>query len=223
MCGRFSLDRTADVLEARFKAKLRISNYTPLYNIGPGMPAACIPMDDAEGIFMYHWGLAPQSKEGVARNLINARTETVCSKWPFAKLVKTGRCIVPASGYVEWKAIGKSKIPFLHKVRGQELFSMAGIFEDNGDSRRFTLLTMPAGPIAAGIHDRMPVILENAEAEEWLDGKSDPEKLAKNFLLKKEAALEAFSVSTKLNRSFDNDPKLMEPCSYSIPEQLSLF
>lgn len=223
MCGRFSLDRTADVLEARFKAKLRISNYTPLYNIGPGMPAACIPMDDAEGIYMYHWGLAPQSKEGVARNLINARTETVCSKWPFAKLVKTGRCIVPASGYIEWKAIGKGKIPFLHKVHGQDLFPMAGIFEDHGDNRRFTLLTMPAGPIASGIHDRMPVILENAEAEEWLDGKSDPENLAKNFLLKKEAAIEAFSVSQKLNRSFDNDPKLMEPCSYSIPEQLSLF
>ncbi len=223
MCGRFSLDRSSEILEARFKAKLRISTYQPLYNIGPGMPGACIPMDDPEGISLYPWGLADQSRDGKARNLINARSETYFSKWPFAGISRKGRCLVPATGYIEWKAIVNKKIPFLISLHSGELFSMAGLFEENGKTRRFTILTKPAGPLASEVHDRMPVILNGDQEKDWLNPEQDPEELSRQFLIEKEPELRLFSVSPNLNSSFENNPALLEACPYAVPQQLSLF
>jgi putative SOS response-associated peptidase YedK len=223
MCGRFSLDRSAEILEARFKAKLRISGYQPLYNIGPGMPAAVIPMDDPEGISLYPWGLAEQSRDGKARNLINARCETFYQKWPFKGISGKGRCLIPASGYIEWKLIGGKKIPFLLQLQSKEVFSMAGLFEESGGHRRFTILTRPAGPLAAEIHDRMPVILKAEEEQAWLNPKGNPEEFSREFLESAEPALAFFSLSPKLNASFENNPELLKPTPYSVPEQLKLF
>ena len=123
MCGRFSLDRSAEILEARFKARLRISaTVFPLYNIAPDMPTACIPMDDADGISLSSWGLSEQSRDGKSRQFINARTETFTSKWPFASLAKRNRCIIPASGYIEWKLIGNQKVPYLIQIKNSQVF-----------------------------------------------------------------------------------------------------
>lgn len=224
MCGRFSLDRSAEILEARFKAKLRIQNAVlPMYNIGPGMKSAVITMEDPSGINIMPWGLAENSKDGKARNLINARTETFTAKWPFAALSSKQRCLVPATGYIEWKAIGHLKIPFLIRLKSNEVFSFAGLYEDHGEQRRFTILTMPAGPVAAQVHDRMPVILTQEKEEKWLSPDSNPEELGTEFLRQKEAELESFSISPKLNRSFENNPELIQPCPYAVPVQLNLF
>jgi putative SOS response-associated peptidase YedK len=223
MCGRFSLDRSADILEARFKAKLRISGYQPLCNIAPGMPAACIPMDDPEGVSIYPWGLAEQSKDGKARNLINARCETFHQKWPFKAISNKGRCLIPASGYIEWKLIGSKKIPFLIQLKSGELFAMAGLFEESNRQRRFTILTRPAGTVSGDIHDRMPVILKPDMENEWLNSSHKPEDFSQEFLHMAEPDLHYFSLSPKLNASFENNPELLKPAPYSVPEQLKLF
>jgi len=223
MCGRFSLDRSADILEARFKAKLRISGYQPLYNIGPGMPSAVIPMDDPEGISFYPWGLAEQSRDGKARNLINARCETFHQKWPFASISRKGRCLIPSTGYIEWKLIGHKKIPFLIQLQSKEVFSMAGLCVESAGHRRFTILTRPAGPIAAEIHDRMPVILKPEEEQKWLNPNENPEEFSREFSEAAEPALAFFSLSPKLNASFENNADFLIPCPYSVPEQLKLF
>ena len=223
MCGRFSLDRTAGILEARFKARIKISSLQPLYNIGPGMQTACIPMDDKAGISLYSWGLAEQSRDGKARNLINARCESFTTKWPFAGISRKGRCLVPATGYIEWKAIGNRKIPFLIKPASDEIFSMAGLFEESGGQRRFTILTRPAGTQAAEVHDRMPVILKPEEEPAWLDVTREPEEFVERFISAREPELRIFSINPALNRSFENNPDLLRPTSYSIPEQLKLF
>lgn len=224
MCGRFSLDRSAEILEARFKAKLRIeASVLPLYNIGPGMPAACIPMDDPGGISMYNWGLAEHSPDGKSRTLINARTESFCQKWPFKSLAKRNRCLVPASGYIEWKPIGQRKIPFLIRKKPGELFAFAGLFEEFSGIRRFTILTRPAGFISGAIHDRMPVILEPDMEEKWLAPDENPEKMGEYFLRQPEPDLETISISPSINKSFANNPDFLQPAPYSIPEQLKLF
>lgn len=223
MCGRFSLDRSSEILEARFKAKLRIAGYQPLYNIGPGMPAAVIPTDDPQGISLYNWGLAEQSRDGKARNLINARCETFHLKWPFRDISNKGRCLIPASGYMEWKLIGNKKIPFLIQLKSGELFSMAGLFEENNRQRRFTILTKPAGPVSSGIHDRMPVILSADLEGEWLSTAQKPEDFSKEFLRMPEPDMHYFSLSPKLNASFENNQELLKPIPYSVPEQLKLF
>jgi putative SOS response-associated peptidase YedK len=229
MCGRFSLDRNSDKLEARFKAKLRISTYTPLFNIAPSMPAACIPMDDPSGIYLFSWGLNEKAKDGVSRTLINARAETVCEKWPFRNLVKKKRCLVLASGYIEWKAFGKQKIPFLHQINGEPAFAMAGLFEEPLEEtdaqvkqRHFTILTKTAGIKASAFHDRMPLILRPEEEKDWLS-EDPPEKILNHLLADPEPDFKIFSISPKINRSFENDPALLQPQGYQVAEQLSLF
>lgn len=226
MCGRFSLDRKADTFEARFKAKLRIETYTPLFNIAPTGPAAVIPQDDTEGIQLASWGLT--EKTGAGRSMINARTETVIEKWPFRNLVKDRRCLVLASGYIEWKPFGSQKIPYFHTLSGGGLFAMAGLFEDSENigsgqkSRRFTILTRPSGPIASQLHDRMPVILPMEKESDWLKSR-DPETLIREFLKASEPAIEMHPISSKINRSFANDPSLLKEVPEPINPQLSLF
>ena len=100
---------------------------------------------------------------------------------------------------------------------------MAGLFEESGGHRRFTILTRPAGPLAAEIHDRMPVILKAEEEQAWLNPKSNPEEFSREFLESEDPALAFFSLSPKLNASFENNPELLKPTPYSVPEQLKLF
>jgi len=229
MCGRFSLDRNANILEARFKAKLKVTSYAPLFNIGPTMPAACIPQDDPSGIYLFNWGLSEGMKTGVTRNIINARAETVSEKWPFKRLLQKNRCLVLSSGYIEWKLIGSSKIPFLHKFSNDAVFAMAGLFEDSevkedgSIQRKFTILTKPAGPQTSGIHDRMPVLLNEAEEKDWLNASLPPEANLAKFLKDPEPSLHIFSISPKINKSLENDPALLLPTPYAVFEQLSLF
>ena len=224
MCGRFSLDRSAEIIEARFKAKLRIQNATlPLCNIGPGMETIAIPMDDPEGIGLYTWGLAEYSRDGKSRNLINARCETYHQKWPFKSLVRKNRCLVPATGYIEWKLMGTRKIPYLIQPADNSLFAFAGLFEESSGKRRFTILTRPAGAVSGQIHDRMPVILDSEFESRWMNPDQDPGELGPLLLALPEGSLHAFSVSTAINASFANNPDFLKPCSYSFPEQLKLF
>lgn len=226
MCGRFSLDRKAETLEARFKARLRIETYTPLFNIAPTGPAALIPQDDAEGIQLASWGLTENA--GAGRTMINARTETLLQKWPFRNLVKDRRCLVLASGYIEWKALGTQKIPYLHTLTGGGLFAMAGLYEDsenigNGQkTRRFTILTRPSGPITSQLHDRMPVILPMEAESDWLKSKH-PDELVQEFLKAAEPGIDMHPISTRINKSFANDPSLLKETPEPINPQLSLF
>lgn len=229
MCGRFSLDRKPKELEIRFKAKLRIQGYFPLYNIAPTMKTACIGANHPDQIELMEWGLGGKGKDGKSRSLINARIESIQEKWPFRDLVKQKRCLVPASGYIEWKTIGGMKIPYLHQLAGGALFAMAGVFdlETTGvqgeiTNLRFSILTKESSGIASEIHDRMPVILKPDEEALWLES-SDilPQIALKNR--EPDQLIRSFPISHKINGSFENNPAYLEKTQYSIAEQLRLF
>lgn len=229
MCGRFSLDRKPKELEVRFKARLNIQGYFPIYNIAPTMNTACVCSHKPMEIQNLEWGLAGKGKDGKSRSLINARSESVTEKWPFRELVKSNRCLVLASGYIEWRTFGTVKIPHLHQLAGGALFAMAGVYESNyGDiqgnlnSGRFSILTKSSSGPAASIHDRMPVILMPNEEATWLESaeilpeinqqEREPDKL-----------IRIFPISPKLNNSFENDPELIQRTPYTVAEQLKLF
>lgn len=222
MCGRFSLDKKAETLEARFKAKLNLEGLTlPLYNIAPSQSSPCLVKDEIRPLI---WGLASNMNSGKSRSLINARAETILEKWPFKSLI-SNRCLVLASGYFEWKTIGKFKIPFLHKLVGEEVFAMAGLYEiDPTDhSMRYTILTKPAGQIAGELHDRMPLILDRESEKKWLETEHVEARYMQDLIHVPEPPLHVFSVSSRLNKSFENKPEWVMPEKYQVPEQLSLF
>lgn len=223
MCGRFSLDRKAEAVQERFKVKIspELSHSLPLFNIAPGQKAACIIGDELK---LLEWGLAGKGVDGKSRSMINARSETLLEKWPF-KTLADNRCLVIASGFFEWKTYGKIKIPFMHQLADHDLFAMAGLYEKEpgSDLLRFTVLTKPAGPQSARFHDRMPLILNQEEENKWLEKpKISPSDL-REWAESKEPDLHIFSVSPRLNKSFENDPALLKPEPFTVAEQLSLF
>jgi putative SOS response-associated peptidase YedK len=175
MCGRFSLDRKPEALKARFKAKLNIEpNSTPLFNIAPSKKADGIFSFSYPQVELMDWGLAGKGIDGKSRSLINARSETVEQKWPFSKLLQN-RCLVVASGYIEWKTFGKTKIPHLHVLENGDLFTIAGLYEEDPETKvkKFTLLTKEANAQTADIHDRMPVIFNKENEFNWFQNVPD--------------------------------------------------
>ena len=110
------------------------------------------------------WGLRPF--RGQKFTPINVRSETAAQR--FKWLMTGGRCLVLADGWYEWmkqEAKGGVKQPFRYTVDGGVPFAFAGLYDGTGAA----ILTTVANEICAPVHDRMPVILPDAEAEAaWL-------------------------------------------------------
>ena len=184
MCGRFTLTTgQRGELEARFGASLPIGGGLERYNVAPTEEVLAV-CGDGEGRLL-RWGLIPhwaKDLKGGAR-MINARSETVATKRPFADLVAgaEGRCLVLADGFYEWLRSEDKKaprVPFRFTVDGGAPFAFAGLWTrariDGEPVRSVTILTTAPNPMVARLHDRMPAILPDADAEAaWLSGDVD--------------------------------------------------
>src|SRR6185503_18855659 len=110
------------------------------------------------------WGLRPLRNQKFTP--INVRSETVQQR--FKWLMTGGRCLVLADGWYEWmkqEAKGGVKQPFRYTVDGGVPFAFAGLYDGTGAA----ILTTTANEICAPVHDRMPVVLPDREAEAaWL-------------------------------------------------------
>src|SRR5580692_2396567 len=144
----------------------------------------------------------------------NARAESVADKPMFRDAFKRGRCIIPASGYFEWKATPSGKQPYYISAAGSSPLSMAGLWDqwkdiETGDPvRSCTIIVTDANALTRAVHDRMPVLLEPHQIDAWLNGTTGTE------LLKPAAddALRMWPVSRRVNRTRDgdDDPGLIE-------------
>jgi len=147
-------------------------NLEPRDEIWPTDPAPVIrPIEGGVALEQLQWGLAPGRPK--ARAVINMRSER--------RAFTRGRCLVPASHYYEFTGTKSPKTRWRFTRIGQDWFCFAGLI-GRGDSKTgpvdaFTLLTCDAGPDAAPIHDRQPVILERDQWAAWLNGSADSRDL----------------------------------------------
>ena len=163
--------------------------YEPCHNITPGhdTPIVYCPSNDGSPMIrMMRWGLVPFfTKKDVTPDhwkMFNARSESVGERPAFRHLVSSHRCLVPLSGFYEWKKEEKSldgkKQPYYVHLTGNELLCMAGLWDvwtDVNGQRLFTytILTTDSGNKLAWLHDRMPVILRDEESRRlWLNPSS---------------------------------------------------
>ena len=117
-----------------------------------------------------HWS----KDENFSAKLINARAETVQEKPAFREAYKERRCLIPATGFFEWKQEGSRKHPFFIKMKNGGLFAMAGIWESwqnpEGETvESCAIITTEANTIVDKIHDRMPAIFPQESYGLWLD------------------------------------------------------
>lgn len=187
MCGRYVLKR-AD-LEALLR-KLGVRDpreFSDRFNIAPTtvVPALRRRRDaEAPEVSALQWGLAPlRASEAGAARLANARAEGIATRPTFRDAFRHRRCVVPASGFYEWRTIGGRKFPWYFTRRDGAPLLFAGIWENppsSGDAGpgTFALITTTPNPLVAEVHDRMPVILPEENLATWLDPEPGvPEKL----------------------------------------------
>lgn len=183
MCGRFVSSSTPDEIAKYFDAEPppAESALEPSWNVAPTNDVYVVTEDGgARRVAPHHWGLVPiWAKSPAAGNkMINARAETLADKNAYKHAFRKRRCIVPADGFYEWKAVPgqKRKQPyFIHRSDGEPL-AFAGLWEEwrgpdrSGDQRlrSTTIITTEANATMAPVHDRMPVILPPSAWAEWL-------------------------------------------------------
>lgn len=185
MCGRFALGSTPEKLAHHFNLKRKVT-IEPRYNIAPSQPVVIIREETTGNkLSEVRWGLIPHwaKDEKIGNKLINARAETVQEKPSFRDAFKSRRCLIPATGFFEWKHHGRMKQPYFIKMKNGGLFAMAGVWEswrspDGKIIESCSIITTEANGIVGKIHDRMPVIIPAQSYGLWLSSASN----GRNFL-----------------------------------------
>lgn len=161
MCGRFSLATTPEELARQFNLR-RLFTVAPRFDIAPSQQAIIVRHGaNANNTSSVRWGLIPHwSKEtNFSVKLINAWAETVHEKPVFHETYQHRRCLVPATGFFEWKNEGNRKQPYFINMKNGRLFAIAGIWESwqSPDSQTIefcAIITTEANTIVGRIHDR---------------------------------------------------------------------
>jgi len=196
MCGRYALHANPEVVRLQF-GLASAPEFAPRYNVCPGTPILAIRGSPARATLL-PWSSKPP----------NARGETVAEKPMFASAFRGFRCLVPASGFYEWKSAGGRKQPYYISPGENSLFGLAGIVVLWKGERRVTLITTAPNDLMCEIHDRMPVILAREDYGTWLDP-ANPD--ARGFLRPYPAArMRAHAVSPRVNRPENDDAALIE-------------
>lgn len=183
MCGRFTLRLPATVLMKEFQADLNF-DIRPRYNVSPGQTILALRGADKPEFVQLKWGLIPSWAKDpkIAFQCLNARSETVATKPAFRSAYKSRRCLIPADGYYEWLKQGKEKLPYLYEFDGGKPITFAGLWEtwrdpslaDAPPIQTCTMLTTEPNPLAAEVHDRMPMIVHPEDRHVWLAGEQIP-------------------------------------------------
>lgn len=246
VCGRLTLRAPAaswcqmflpDMLPNDPAEMLPVEVNRPRYNIAPTQPIATVIRSAVGGqreIQVCRWGLVPSWSDDLAigSRMINARSETADSKPSFKRALAKRRCIIPMDGYYEWQKIAGSqqKQPYLIHHAANHPMALAGLWEINkkiaGNDQPIitcTILTTQANETTAAIHDRMPVILDHHDWDQWLDpGFRDTAELKSLLVPAAEQLLRTTSVSTHVNKVANEDSQCIIPVE-TEPQPRSLF
>lgn len=224
MCGRFTLTYKE---HERLAAELGIDpdqlterDYRRRFNIAPTDEHWIVRTRYEERqILPAKWGLvnswAKDAKRAAAQ--INARAETIDRSPAFREAFEKRRCIVPADGYFEWTGSKDARRPvWFHRDDGK-LLLFAGLYESwqpapDEWQRTFTIITTEANDLTSPVHDRMPVILTEEEADAWMyqDEKDFP-KLRQLLDPAPNELLIATPVSQRANSVKNDDPECLTP------------
>ena len=221
MCGRFTLTATFEEIIDRFDIQsfLEEELYSPSYNIAPSQSVLAVINDGrVNRMGFLKWGfIPPWAKDlSIGNKMINARAETISEKPSFRNAFKKKRCIVIADSFYEWKRHeDKTKTPMRIKLKTDELFAMAGIWEGwkSPDGKTlYTCSVITTGPneLMKDIHDRMPVILKRDNEKTWLDPAiADTTRLEPLLVPFDENEMETYEVSSLVNSPKNNSIELI--------------
>jgi putative SOS response-associated peptidase YedK len=218
MCGRYTLTSPDDIAARFGLGALAETRIEPRFNVSPTQAVPVIRNHDGEtALEMMRWGFQPAWMKGNRPPPINARGETLLERPMFKGAANKGRCLIPADGFYEWKVIPgqKAKQPMHIRLKGGELFAFAGLWTWGGDEIGPTcaIITTAPNDLVATIHDRMPVILTEHGERLWLDADAPADEAISVLAPYPADLMEAFAVSTAVNRAGRDAPEMVEPAA----------
>ncbi len=173
MCSRYFLDADGNIIAYAFRVPVNEA-VGKRYNIAPTQAAPVIRLAADSSTGEPSWA----KDLGVGNKTINARAESVAEKPAFRQAFEKRRCIVPATGFYEWRGAPGRKQPYAITFPEVPLFAFAGLWErwragDGEAIETFAIVTTDANGTVAPIHDRMPVVIPPDQVDTWLSGDVD--------------------------------------------------
>jgi putative SOS response-associated peptidase YedK len=150
-----------------------------------------------------------------ASQCINAKAETLEQRSTFKEAFQQRRCVVPGDGFFEWVGAKNRRQPLWIHPRDGGLILFAGLYESwypapNQPVLTFTIITCAANATVAAIHHRMPVILDQGAAEDWMNPREGDPLSLKRLLVPAPSDLLVMTPASPLANSVKNDgPELL--------------
>jgi putative SOS response-associated peptidase YedK len=243
MCGRYVSVRSNEDLTDEFDA-IDATNgewEAPNYNVAPTDPVRVVvnrPLRDEQGtpaetptrqLRVVSWGLVPSwaKDRSTQGRMFNARIESVATTNAFRRAYAQRRCLVPADGWYEWRALAAGKQAMYMTPEDGHSIAFAGLYEFWGERGQTlttcTIITAPSAGALAEIHDRMPLVLARRSWQRWLDpALRDPADLLTSWDEAGGELLELRPVSSLVNKVDNDGPELIERVEPQ-PEEQRLF
>lgn len=186
--------------------------FVPRYNLAPAQFGLVATIEQKPEIKPKRWGLIPGWAKDISigQKLINARAETLPEKASFRAALKYRRCLVFSDGFYEWRKLPRRKQPVRIRLKSDEVFAFAGLWEhwqspEGTELETYTIITTSANELIRPLHERMPVILPENLWEEWLDPKAESVNSARFFRSYPAGEMEFYDVTPALNNvNFDS-------------------
>jgi len=211
----------------------------PRYNAAPTDPLPVVAMRHHKlGVDRMRWWLIPHTSpdgqplmgsDGRPLSAFNAKGESLETSRLFSPYFKNARCLVPVDAFYEWKKITVTadtrrrmkerveKQPFCFRMKDERMFMFAGIFSVWRNNRgeefpSFAIVTTEPNELMKPIHNRMPVILQEKDFEQWLDrDNKDTDTLKKLLVPFPSENMKAYPVAKLVNFSRNDGPELLAP------------
>lgn len=223
MCGRFTFIDVPSVAGRFGIVLLDGARIAPRFNIAPAQEVPAVVEDDGgRALRWMQWGFQPAwfRSQGDRPPPINARAETLLERPMFRGSAATQRCLIPADGFFEWKAVPgqRRKQPMYIRLKGAGIFGFAGLYAERPDPEgdepilSCVIITTAPNELMASIHHRMPVILDPKDEALWLDPSvRDAAAVLPCLRPYPSELMEAFPVSSLVSSARNDQPSLIEP------------
>ncbi|THH37549.1 SOS response-associated peptidase [Neolewinella litorea] len=222
MCGRYSVVIDEAKLRKQFTKELTTppGGLPVNYNLAPTQDGLVITDAQPDQLAAFRWGLVPFWAKDlkIGARMINARREGIEDKPSFRKPIRERRCLVIGDSFYEWQRRDGKKTPYRILPADDSLLVMAGIWEKwQGDGAEepvytYSVITGEPNREMQSIHDRMPMLLTDAERQSaWLDPSADLKDILELLQTPADGTLRTYPISPAVGNVRNNGPELHKP------------
>ena len=207
MCGRYYVDISNDKL--LFVSNINEIEYEKNFNVAPQTLAPCIIDNKA---VIANWGYFPDwlKNQSNPRPLFNTRYESLLEKKTFTTAFKNSRCLIPISGWYEWKEEDGIKQPYYFFDTSESLLFAAGLYwnRSSGDIET-SIITREAVSLLQPIHNRSPLLLTSDSRDLWMSD-APSEEIYTEVLGYTYSDIEFYKVDRAVNNPKNNNDSLIK-------------